>query len=143
MQSPLLSGEFEHALDPKGRVTLPARYRDYFSHGAVTVRLFQHEPCIRVYSPEEWGKYDQDYIASLDAFGNEDSIWQIREIYGNLDEVEPDRQGRILLSAQRIRELGLNGKVMIRGARTHLEIWDPDTYTELAKVKAKERGSNA
>jgi MraZ protein len=143
MRRPLLSSEFEHSLDPKGRVTLPARFREYFSDGAVTVRMFEHEPCLRIYSREDWEKFDEEYLAALDAFGDEAAVWQIRQIYGSLDEVEPDRQGRILLSAQKIKELGFGGKVLIRGARTHIEIWDPGTYTELATQKLKERGGNA
>lgn len=139
MERPRLSGEFEYALDPKGRLTLPARFRDYFSRGAVTVHLLETESCIRIYTPEDWQEFDSRHLADLDEFGDEKATWKIRRIYGNLDEVEPDRQGRILLSAQRIKELGLNGKVMIRGARTHLEIWDPETYfAELEKARAKE-----
>ncbi len=45
----------------------------------------------------------------------------------NQDTVEPDAQGRVLLSARQIKEVGLSGKVTIIGARDHLEIWDPDT----------------
>ncbi len=48
-------------------------------------------------------------------------------IYMNQDLVEPDRQGRVLLPAHHVKDLGLAGKVTIIGSRTHLEIWDPTT----------------
>jgi MraZ protein len=139
MQRLLLSGEFDHTLDPKGRVTLPARYREYFQKGAVLVRLSQKEPCIRVYHPQAWEDFDAKYIEPLNVFENPADSWRTRRIYRNQDFVEPDRLGRVLLSSQRIKELGLSGKVKIIGNRTHLEIWDPDTY---AALEAAEGGSD-
>lgn len=135
MQRPLLSGTFEHSLDAKGRVTLPARYREYFRHGAVLVRLRPDEPCIRVYHPEAWEEYDQRFIEPLDTFGNEDDAWRTRLLYMNQDFVEPDAQGRVLLPTNRLKELGLSGKVTIIGNRTHLEIWNPETLAALVKEK--------
>jgi MraZ protein len=132
----LLSGEFDHALDGKGRVTLPARYREYFQEGAVLVRFQDREPCIRVYHPDEWAEFDGKYLEDLDVFGNQRDSWTMRGIYRNQDRVEPDRQGRVLLPPKRVQELGLSGKVKILGNRTHLEIWDPAT---LAALEQEER----
>ena len=132
-----LSGEFDHALDPKGRVTLPARYRDYFRDGAVLVRLPDREPCISVFQPDSWGEFDGKYLDKQDFFESSSDRWSTRDIYRMQDFVEPDAQGRVLLPAQRIKELGLNGRVKIIGVRTHLEIWDPDT---LAAEDQKRRG---
>ena len=132
----LLSGEFDHALDGKGRVTLPARYREYFQEGAVLVRFQDREPCIRVYHPDEWAEFDGKYLEDLDVFGNQRDSWTMRAIYRNQDRVEPDRQGRVLLPPKRVQELGLSGKVKILGNRTHLEIWDPAT---LAALEQEER----
>jgi MraZ protein len=124
-----LSGEFDHTLDPKGRVTLPARYREYFQKGVVLVRLPNREPCISVFHPQSWEEFDQKYLEDKDFFESEADRWSTRDIYKNQDLVEPDKQGRVLLPANRIKELGLAGKVKIIGVRTHLEIWDPDTLT--------------
>jgi MraZ protein len=132
-----LSGEFDHALDPKGRVTLPARYRDYFRDGAILVRLPGQEPCLQVFHPEAWDAEDEKYLEGKDSFESADDRWLVRDIYRMQDFVEPDAQGRILLPDKRIKDLGLNGKVKIIGARNHLEIWDPDT---LAAEEAKRRG---
>ncbi len=139
MQQILLRGEFDHSLDPKGRVTLPARYRDYFQKGVVIGRGDDGEPCVRVYHPDSWDEFDAKYIDPLDVFESKANSWRTREIYRNQDFVEPDRQGRILLPSQRIKEAGLSGKVKILGNRTHLEIWNPDT---LAALEAEQRGEN-
>ena len=139
MQQVLLSGEYDHTLDPKGRVTLPARYRDYFQHGAVLVRLFEDEPCIRVYHPEAWREFDAKYLEPLDEFGSPEDRWKTRLIYKTQVDVDPDRLGRVLVPAPRVKELGLSGKIKIIGNRTHLEIWDPETYEALEAAK---RGGN-
>jgi MraZ protein len=129
MDEVLLSGTFEHTLDPKGRVTLPARYREYFHDGAVLVRFPDGEPCISVFHPETWKKFDAKNIEPLDTFNDSAAAWRSRSIYMNQDLVEPDGQGRVLLGKQ-VEKAGLSGKVIIIGARTHLEIWDPDTFNE-------------
>lgn len=140
MQRILLSGEFDHALDPKGRVTLPARYREYFDKGAVLVRFPGKEPCISVFHPDSWDEFDAKNIEPLDVFKSEADDWRAREIYMNQDFVEPDRQGRVLLPNNRIKELGLSAKVKIIGNRNRLEIWNPDT---LAARRAERQGKNA
>lgn len=137
MQRILLAGDFDHTLDPKGRITLPARYREYFQRGAVLVRLQDNEPCVRVYHPESWEEFDAKYIEPLNVFENEEHSWRARAIYESLDPVEPDRQGRILIPSQRIKELGLSGKVKIIGNRTHLEIWNPETYAALKATRGR------
>ena len=123
-----LSGTFEHTLDPKGRVTLPARYREHFQQGAVLVRFPGGEPCVSVFHPATWDKFDEKHIEPLDVFESSDAAWRARSIYMNQDFVEPDGQGRVLLGRHG-KELGLSGKVIIIGARTHLEIWDPGELT--------------
>lgn len=126
----LLSGSVDHTLDPKGRVTLPARYREYFRPTAVLVLLPDRQPCVSVFSREAWDAFDAKYLENLDVFDNPQHSWTVRDLYEKLDEVEPDCQGRVLIPAGRIKDLNLSGKVKIVGARTHLEIWNPDTYAE-------------
>lgn len=127
MQQRLLSGEYEHTLDGKGRVTLPARYREHFRHGVVLVRFLDSEPCVRVYHPEAWEEFDGKYLEPLDEFGDEEASWKIRDVYRNLVEAEPDKQGRVRVPSQFVEELGLKGKVKIVGRRNGLEIWNPET----------------
>jgi MraZ protein len=135
MERALLSGEFDHTLDPKGRITLPARYREYFSRGAVLVRIPGEDPCVRVYHPDAWREFDEKYLEPLNVFESAADAWRVRNIYRNHDEVEPDRQGRVLIPQQRIKELGLSGRVKIVGNRTHLEIWNPTTLAELEEKR--------
>lgn len=129
MERVLLSGEFDHTLDPKGRVTLPACYREHFRDRAVLVRLRDKEPCLRVYHPDAWLEFDAKYLEPLNVFESESDSWRQRTTYKKIHNVDIDRQGRVLIPSQRVEELGLSGKVKILGNRTHLEIWDPATLT--------------
>jgi MraZ protein len=128
MDDLFLSGTFDHTLDAKGRVTLPARYREHFQGGVVLVRFPGGERCINVYHPATWERFDEKHIEPLNVFESEVDAWRTRAIYMNQDRLEPDGQGRVLLSARQIKEVGLSGRVVIIGARDHLEIWDPDTF---------------
>jgi len=123
----LLSGTYDHTLDPKGRVTLPAKYREHFRDRAYVVHL-PRTKCVSVFSPEDWDAYDEKYLEPLDVHGSKEDDWEIRHTFGNLDSVVPDGQGRVLIAARHIQDLGLNGKVTIFGNRDHLEIWNPETY---------------
>ena len=133
-----LSGRYEHTLDPKGRVTLPARYREHFRAKAILVRL-PRKNCVSVYDPEAWAAYDEKYLEPLDVRGNRQDDWEIRNTFGNLADVVPDSQGRVLVAAHHIEDLSLGSKVLIIGNRDHLEIWNPETY---AAEEAKWRGGN-
>lgn len=116
-------------MDGKGRVTLPARFRDWFEAGAYLARMPGKEPAVRVYTQEGWQDFEERNIERLDEFNQPEDRDLQRSIYANLAFVEPDKQNRVLVPSQFIEELGLSGKILIIGNRTHLELWDPDTYS--------------
>ncbi len=125
MNSEWLGGEFEHTVDPKGRITLPARYRDHFAEGAVMVLLPNREQCLSVFTQASWKEYDGAHLAPLDTFNNPDDDWTVRQTYRLMSIEEPDKQGRVMLP-QMAKDIELSGKVKILGVRDHLEIWNPD-----------------
>jgi MraZ protein len=137
-----LYGEFDHAVDPKGRITLPARYREYFADGAVMVYLSgpKREKCLSVFGLAAWDEYDEKHIVPLDTFNSPDDDWTVRDVYEYLTEETPDKQGRVMLPANIVDILELSSKVKIIGARTHLEVWDPDHF---AARKAERQAANA
>jgi MraZ protein len=135
-----LSGEYDHAVDPKGRITLPARYREYFNDGAVMVLLPRGEKCLSVFSKASWEEYDEKYVAPLDTFDNSRDGWTVRDTYRYQTFEVPDKQGRVMLSSKLADRLGLSGTVKIIGVRTHLEIWNPE---RLAACEAERQAENA
>lgn len=122
-------GTYEHTLDDRGRVALPARYRQEFLQGVVLT--LGPEGCIEVYTP---GGFDQmsDNFASepaTDIRGRRSR----RRFDAQSFDTELDRQGRILVPA-RFRQIAeLNGAVTIIGRRECLEIWNPARWaTEIS-----------
>ena len=137
----LLSGTFEHTLDAKARVTLPARYREHFKGGAILVCPPDNEPCVSVFHPDAWSVFDDKFIKPRDVVKNPFEAWANRTTYMNKFDADVDLQGRVLIPVQHIKRANLSGRVTIIGVRTHLEIWDPDTLARrLEQIENAENG---
>jgi MraZ protein len=129
-----LTGEYDHTVDDKGRVTLPARYRPLFVEKAV-IAHFPNRPYLSVYQPDAWVEFEARTIDPLDTFNDDDDEWTMRDIYSNMSEPIPDKQGRILLTARLLERLGLSGDVKIVAMRDHFEIWNPETYARAREAR--------
>jgi len=111
MQQVVLAGTFEHTIDDKGRVTLPAKYRGHFEELAILARMPGKERAVRVYTREGWEGFEERNIERLDEFNNAEDRRLQRAIFANLSPVTPDKQGRVLVPASFVQDLGLTGKV--------------------------------
>jgi MraZ protein len=128
MKGLVLSGEYEHVLDDKGRVTLPAKFREYFERAAfITRSVDEHAPCVDVFPPEAWAEYEAKKVEPREESGTPDDDRIIRTIYRNLTKTEPDKQGRVLIPSKLVERFRLNEKVVILGRHDRLEIWNPQT----------------
>ncbi len=113
-------GEFQHSLDEKGRLAIPAKYRALFADGAIVTR--SADPCLVLYPLAEWDAF-ADKIASLP--GSQGDARQItRALFSAAAEVELDRLGRINIPPLLRRYAGLGGEVTLAGIGTTFEIWD-------------------
>src|ERR1044072_3000521 len=65
----MLLGEYEHNLDDKNRVTLPARFRQSFAKGVVVARGI--DKCLAVYPPDGWTRFVEEQLAGLNPFSRE------------------------------------------------------------------------
>ncbi len=120
-------GEFEHTIDDKGRVAVPARFREDLQEGLVLTRGFDH--CLQVFPRPTWQSLAQR-ISSL-SLGNEEARNLRRLLFSGAAEVEVDRQGRILIP-QNLREYAaLSEQVVIAGLDTYFEIWARDRWQEV------------
>jgi MraZ protein len=132
----VLSGEYEHTVDDKGRLTLPAKFREFFPESAYVARYVEEgASCVTVFPPEAWLDYQAKKIEPLDQSGTGAANRKIRKVYRYLHKIEPDRQGRLLLPADFIKELDLRGRVKVVGRWDRFEIWNPET---LAAYDAEE-----
>lgn len=113
-------GEFQHNLDDKGRVILPAKFRDGLGQGAVIAK--GRDQCLAVYPPEEW-----EEVASRTrqlARGGPRERAAARALFAGAMEVSPDKQGRVAVPNNLRVYAGLDREVVVTGAFTHVEIWN-------------------
>jgi MraZ protein len=114
-------GEFEHTLDDKNRLTLPARFREAFADGGIVTRGI--DGCLSVYTRDAWERFVSVRLEGLDPFSKE-GRQLTRFLFSAAAEAEPDKQGRIGVPTALIQHAKLSRDVVVAGVRDHLEIWD-------------------
>ena len=117
----MLLGAHEHTLDDKNRLTLPAKFRAAIAGGVVVTRGM--DGCLYAYRREDWDSLVEGRLATLDPLSKEGRRMQ-RFFFSGASEVEPDRQGRVMIPAALIEHAGLGREVVVAGVLDHLEIWD-------------------
>jgi MraZ protein len=119
-----LLGTHSYSLDPKGRVSLPARFREAFADG-VWLTIGQ-DGCLFCFPRAEWERRSDEVASSplADAHGRA----YARFFFGSSDEARLDAQGRVTIP-QRLREsAGITKEVVVLGVRDRMEIWDRDAF---------------
>jgi len=121
-------GEYEHTIDAKGRLAVPAKFRAQMDRGAVISKGMG--TCLSVYTMERW----DEKSAELASGKTSDDLRDFeRRIYPSASEVELDGQGRMVIPAKLRSYAGLASEVTVAGVRDHFEIWDRtawQTYQE-------------
>lgn len=116
-------GEFQHKLDAKKRLFIPAKFRGPLSEGFIVCKAPDH--CLYVYSKEEW----EPVAAQVQSLpGTEEYRRFKREFFRNADMVEMDSQGRFTVKAALLDYAGLSKDVVITGSGNKLEIWDAAAF---------------
>jgi len=125
----MLLGEFEHTVDDKNRLTLPAKFRQALSGGLVITRGM--DGCLYCYPQADWERLVESRLAGLDPFSREGRMMN-RFFFAGASEAEPDKQGRVMLPATLAKDLGR--EVVVAGVRDHLEIWNREAWRDHVKV---------
>jgi MraZ protein len=118
-------GEYEHTIDAKGRLAVPARFRGQLDHGAVLSKGMGK--CLSVYTMQRWEEKSNELVANK---ANEELRDFERRIFPSASEVELDGQGRLVIPAKLRAYAGLESEVTVAGVRDHIEIWDRGTWQE-------------
>ena len=120
-------GNYNHNIDAKGRVIIPAKLRDAL--GRQFVMTIGFEECIYLYSIEEWDNFTE----KLRALGNKKELARnIKRLFqANACDSEIDSQGRTLIPQSFRDELGLDKEVVIVGNGEKAEIWSKDKWNEI------------
>lgn len=127
-------GEYAHMLDAKGRMSMPARYREELGEKFMVTKGINN--CLFVFPMGEWNAF-ADKLRALPTTDKTAQIF-LRFLFAGACECELDKQGRILLPASLREFAGLEKEVMVIGAMTRAEIWNRDRWKEYSNAAADE-----
>lgn len=120
----MLIGTYQHNIDSKGRVIIPAKFREEL--GEVFYATKGKDNTIMVLSKESWDKLGENIASKPSAT----TVKLKRFFFSSAVELIPDKQGRVLLS-QTLRDYaGIDKDVVINGAGGQVEIWDAVKWAE-------------
>ncbi len=118
-------GRSTHTLDAKGRLSIPARFREVLKqrYGNATLIMTNTPECLYVYPWPEWQELEEKLLSSpVDP--PELRLYK-RYFLGSAEECQPDRQGRILIPNHLRQEVGIEREVVLVGMLNYFEIWSP------------------
>ena len=121
-------GQYQHSLDEKGRVILPAKFRTQLEGGAYMARGL--DGCVCVYPTDEWERVSTN-MRELSARGATERQ-AARSFFAGAAEVAPDRQGRVPVPTH-LRDfagLSLDREVVVAGVLSRIEIWDGQRWAQ-------------
>ncbi|MBR1743753.1 MAG: division/cell wall cluster transcriptional repressor MraZ [Lachnospiraceae bacterium] len=126
----MFMGQYEHSIDTKGRIIIPAKYRDELGESFVVTHGL--DGCLFLYPEAEW----QSFVEKLKALPSNQSTRKIqRQFLSKAMEVTIDKQGRILIPVLLREEASLEKEVVFVGMMNRVEVWDK---TELEKQEMED-----
>lgn len=127
----MFRGQYEHAIDGKGRTSVPSRFREVLAEDddkkiVLTTGL---DPCLVAYPMKEWLAFEER-LAQLPRF--DPSVAMIRRIYvSGAVELDIDKLGRVLIPQALRGYAGLERQALWAGMGRHLELWSKPRFDEL------------
>jgi MraZ protein len=133
----VFSGRFDHSIDEKGRVSIPAKFREVLqreNHDRLYITKFPHdgEWCLALYPPSQWDVLN----ANLRSKPRFDPLVRAFEtvVVGGAHEVPVDRQGRILIPTKLRTEAHLDREVTFSARQDHFQLWDKQILEKVLKT---------
>lgn len=121
----MLTGQYLHTVDSKGRVFVPAKFRSDLQGNLILVKGL--DECIVLYNETQWN----DFIKKLETYGEMQMKKIKRFILASAFNTELDSQGRIVLSPELRTHAGIGKEVSFVGLNNSVEIWRPDKFREI------------
>lgn len=122
---PAFSGKYYFTLDPKGRVIVPAPFREIIASNynpKMYITNAAFDPCLHIYPQEEWNRLEEK-VRQLPRMQEEVRFF-MRRVIASATEVEMDKQGRILIPAAHREDAGLVSDIVIVGQIEKIELWN-------------------
>ena len=122
----MFGGEFNVTLDDTGRISLPRRLRDILQTEKVVLTKGA-DSCLWLYAADHWNVQEEIIVNSTDHFSARGRR-QRQHFIGSRQELDIDRQGRILIPPALRDHAGLSRECIVLGQVDYIEIWDVDRY---------------
>lgn len=119
-------GTFDHTLDAKNRLTVPARFRTTFGEGVVLAKGV--EPCVAIWTPAAYEAQTAAALAGRNPLSPE-ARQLSRYFSANAIDLELDKAGRVMLPAFLMEHADLDRDVVVTGAGECLEVWNQPAWT--------------
>lgn len=138
---PAFSGKYYYTVDPKGRIIIPAPFREIISSNYSAKLYISNAPfdkCLFIYPLEEWNRL-QEQVRSKPR-SDEAIRFFLRRVIASAVETEMDKQGRILVPAALREDANINANVVLAGQIEKIELWDRnewDTLYDPSKIDRK------
>ena len=123
-ETKLLIGEYEHSLDVKGRLIMPAKIREDIGDKFIITKGL--DGCLFGFSGSEWNNFEEK-LKTL-PLTNKNARDFVRFFLSGAIECEIDKQGRFLIAGNLREYAGLEKEAMITGVGTRIEIWDKEKW---------------
>lgn len=118
----IFRGRFEYTIDPKGRVNIPAPFRDRLQEsGQESFFLTNFSDCLYAYAADDWARIEET-LSRVSSTDRKKNLF-VRSFLGGAVEVVPDKQGRILVPPSLRSYAALEKEVVILGMPNRFEIW--------------------
>jgi MraZ protein len=124
-ERPLFTGSVEHSLDDKGRLVVPARFRERLGPGFF-VTIAEPDPCLALYPASAWA----EFCDKLEAAPVKDARYRafVRHLFAHTEELSCDNQGRLVLPAALRAWANIEKDVTSIGSLTRVEVWSKERY---------------
>jgi MraZ protein len=117
-------GTYQHIIDNKGRLIIPAKFRSQLGERFVIARIF--DKCLWVFPQANWQNLE-DKLKSLPITSHKARSFS-RYVFSTVEIAECDRAGRVLIPSALREYANLKEEVVIVGCGAHIEIWDKKTW---------------
>ena len=131
----MLLGEFNHSIDEKGRLIIPARLRDDLGENFVICNGL--DGCLFVFSQVEWDKFVQQ-LETLPRLMDKEARTFKRYFFGSASEGTFDKQGRALVPPALRKSAHLEKEVVLVGVQDRVEIWDKSLWEKQSLVSEED-----
>ncbi|WP_381415018.1 division/cell wall cluster transcriptional repressor MraZ [Spiroplasma endosymbiont of Anurida maritima] len=129
----ILLGKYNHKFDEKGRLALPAKFREHFVHKQVYISI-GFDGCVDIRNEENWNKWVNQL--SLTGQATKEGRALKRKIMSLSNVATFDSQGRININSELKTLSNIKKDVLIIGNNDHLEVWDEDSWNNYLKNEA-------